>query len=307
MTGTTADRWTPIGESLSASGEAPFWHPREERLYWIDPPLKRLWRHHMPSGRTEHWDLPRRVTGLVPCRSGGLLLVMDDGVYHTGAWQDVPSQIAVLPQSAEPQVLRGGRCDPWGRLWVASTPASAYDHPDPGAAGSLYCLHARNRPNPPLFLVRGAVVDSHGWSWSPDGRFIHWCASHRGEVEQAGLSMPGSWPPALGMPMTFARFASEMGRPRSGTMDRLGRYWVTLTETGRVACLDARGQLVADIPVPARTPMGICLGGSDLRTLFITTARAGQGPADLKTHPDSGRVFAMTVDTPGAPTAVYWD
>jgi len=305
----TSVDWQPVGDSLSASGEAPVWHPTEERLYWVDPLLKRVWRHHTASGLTEHWDFHDAVTGVAPCRSGGLLIVTGRAVLHAAVWKQIPSVLATLAESAVPMQLRGGRCDPWGRYWLSAQPAAegtAY----PATAGSLLCLPARKSATLTLTTIRDAVVDCHGWSWSPDGRLMVWCATARGEVEQAGMSLPGSWPPQLGMAMTLAHFrhtAAPAGRPRSGAMDRLGRYWVAMAEAGVVHGLDGRGQIVQSIATPAWSPQGLCFGGPDQRTLFVTTARAHRPTDELAQYPWSGKVLALRVETPGMPTALYWD
>jgi len=120
--------WQNVGDTLCASGESPFWHAQEERLYWVDTLLKRVWRHHPASDRAEHWDFAEPVTGLAPCRSGGLLLVMGPDVLHAGGWHDVPTSLSSLPASRVPYRLQGGRCDPWGRFWVSSVPVEP-DHP----------------------------------------------------------------------------------------------------------------------------------------------------------------------------------
>jgi sugar lactone lactonase YvrE len=55
------------------------------------------------------------------------------------------------------------------------------------------------------------------------------------------------------------------------------------------------------VRVPADHPAGICLGGDDGRTLYITSARVGlsaPGPFD-------GAVFEVRVAVPGLPTAPY--
>jgi sugar lactone lactonase YvrE len=43
------------------------------------------------------------------------------------------------------------------------------------------------------------------------------------------------------------------------------------------------------------------LGGPDLRTLYVTSARQRREPDELARLPLSGGVFAMPVDVPGLP------
>jgi sugar lactone lactonase YvrE len=44
-----------------------------------------------------------------------------------------------------------------------------------------------------------------------------------------------------------------------------------------------------------------CFGGSDLRTLYLTTARHGRPDDELTREPWAGRVLQCRVDVPGLP------
>ena len=57
--------------------------------------------------------------------------------------------------------------------------------------------------------------------------------------------------------------------------------------------------MLAEVPTPALCPTMPCFGGSDLKTLFITTARHGRSEAELEQYPGSGYVWAMRVDVAG--------
>jgi len=256
MAASASAEWQVVSDVLCASGEVSFWSAREDRLYWIDPPLKRAWRLHLPSGRAEHWGFSGPITGLAPCRSGGFVLLLADGLYHAGAWLDVPTLLVPLPPIDADSLWRAGTCDPWGRLWlVAQTRPAARRH---GPSCTLYCLRARSSNQSPLESIRQHVGDCLGLCWSPDGRSAYWSNTHLGEVVQAALSQ-------------------------------------------------GNGRTVLDLAVPALYPSGLCLGGSDGRTLFATSMRAGLSAPQLAHHPQSGAVFARRVGTPGLPAPLYWD
>ena len=59
------------------------------------------------------------------------------------------------------------------------------------------------------------------------------------------------------------------------------------------------------IVLAAPLPTGCTLGGEDLRTLFITTSRAGLSFPQLDSRPLSGSLFAVTVDIPGMPARSF--
>jgi sugar lactone lactonase YvrE len=48
-------------------------------------------------------------------------------------------------------------------------------------------------------------------------------------------------------------------------------------------------------------PTMCALGGPDLTTLFVTTARKERDAGELHRLPHSGSLFAMRVDVPGLP------
>ncbi|PRD65028.1 SMP-30/gluconolactonase/LRE family protein [Malikia granosa] len=300
--------WKCITAPSSAWGASPFWDPQQERLYWVDSVQERIWRLHLPSGRSDLWQLTQAPGSLAPCRSGALLMAMRNGILLSASWQDVPQQIAVAPYDPVRQRFHGGQCDPWGRFWVGTRAESGEQ-----AIGGLYCLRRRDRPHPELLQVASGVVESCGLAWSPDGRRLYWGDGQRGWIDTHALPSAGQYPPVLANAQPFwRRQAAEPAdgatlRPQGAAVDRLGRYWVALLDGGCLLCLDPQGQLLARIPTPVQRPTGLCFGGTDLRTLFLTTARSGLDAQALKRHPDSGAVFALRVEVPGLPVNRYED
>ena len=131
--------WERISAPNCSWGAAPFWHPQQERVYWVDRVQNRIWRLHLPSGRTEMWQLEQTPGCLSPCRSGALLLALRDGIYLSQAWHDIAQRIVSAPYDTARQRFHEGCCDPWGRLWIDT-------RIDEGRTGraDLYCLH-KNR------------------------------------------------------------------------------------------------------------------------------------------------------------------
>jgi sugar lactone lactonase YvrE len=315
-TSPTATPWQRVVDAPCALGESPFWHPKEQRLYWVDIALKRLWRLHVPSNHLEYWDLPQEPGSIAPCRSGALLIAMRDGIYQSFTWHDIPQKVANAPYDSSRIRFNDGKCDAWGRFWVG-TAVDARDRPD----GALYCLHQMSGAHPKLHMVESGVMVSNGLAWSPDGRTMYWADTSRHNIFRYDLSQPGQWPPQLGPVNPLARFTPKPadwtfeqalgkdygGRPDGAAVDSAGRYWVAMYEGARVLCLSPKGDLVAEYPTPAQCPTMVCFGGSDLRTLYLTTARQKRSSAELAHYPDSGAVFSMRVDTPGLPVNFYWD
>jgi sugar lactone lactonase YvrE len=66
------------------------------------------------------------------------------------------------------------------------------------------------------------------------------------------------------------------GRPDGAAVDVEGNYWVAMYEGACVLQISPAGEVLQRIAVPVQCPTMVCFGGEDLRTLFITSARAGR-------------------------------
>ena len=69
------------------------------------------------------------------------------------------------------------------------------------------------------------------------------------------------------------------------------------------------GTLTRVLGVPVPQPTGLAFGGTDLRTLYVTSAREplareAISSDTLASAPLSGRMFALQVGVVGAPTAI---
>ena len=82
-----------------------------------------------------------------------------------------------------------------------------------------------------------------------------------------------------------------------------------LSHLGHLAGGDLCQALMAAVtnafPVPAQCPTMPCLGGADLRTLFVTSARDGRPADELAHKPESGCVFGRRVEVAGLPVAFF--
>lgn len=300
--------WERISAPNCGWGAAPLWHPLQERIYWVDRGRQRIWRLHLASGRTEMWQLEQTPGSLAHCRSGALLLALRDGLYLSDAWHDIPPRIVPAPYDPDRQCFGDGCTDPWGRFWVGTRVETG----QPGPAG-LYCLHKRDRPSPDLLLLLRGQQESAGLAWTRDGQRLYWGDGGSGRIDSHPLTSAGRHPPLLGPALVYAQLPLRQpgletgGRPQGAAIDSAGNYWLVLLDGACVIGLDRAGNLIARIPTPVLRPTGLCFGGPDLRTLFLTTARAGLERAELERHPDSGALFALRVDIPGLSPTPYED
>ena len=306
-------KWQVAVAQPDALGESPFWHPDENRLYWIDIHGRRVHRLDPATGAREHWELPQEPGCIAPAARGGLVLALRDGIYRARSWRG-PLQCIVAFRHAEHSRFNDGKADPLGRFW-----AGTYYEPRDARKADLYCVDCRpdngNGGNPLVELKATNAMSSNGLAWSADQHTLYWADTAEHTVHAWDWEGHGN---AMRHHRTFHRFdpkpagwqpgqAGYGGRPDGAAVDQEGHYWVALFEGGRLLRLAPTGEIVGDFEVPARCPTMPCFGGPDLRTLYLTTARHGRPAAELAALPDSGCVLAAQVEVPGLPVNFFID
>ena len=95
------------------------------------------------------------------------------------------------------------------------------------------------------------------------------------------------------------------GRPDGAAVDVEGNYWVAMYEGACVLQLSPAGEVLQRIAVPVQCPTMVCFGGEDLRTLFITSARAGRPVEEQEAAVTAGSLFSAPVEVAGLPVNFF--
>ncbi|APW35950.1 gluconolactonase [Rhodoferax koreense] len=307
------DRWRTVVAEPNELGESPFWHPAEQRLYWVDLEAKLILRTQPGSGLVERWAVPQEPGCIAPAARGGLVVALRDGVYRAHEWGGALTRIATFDYDPATTRFNDGKCDPLGRFWAGTIfePRSANE-------AKLYSVDGRGGRAPEVKLQAGDAITANGLAWSPRGDTVYWSDTPhhvihawdwaadtntltRHRVFQQFAGKPAGWTPGLPDNGGYG------GRPDGATVDAEGNYYAAMFEGRRVCKFAPDGRLLAEIETPAQCPTMPCLGGPELRTLYLTTARHKRPAAELAALPGSGCVFAMDVDVPGLPVNFFQD
>lgn len=305
--------WQVAVRTPDALGESPFWHPREQRLYWVDIHGRKVRRLHGATGQLEEWSLPQEPGCIAPAASGGLVLGLRDGIYRARDWDGVLEPVARFSHAAHSR-FNDGKCDPQGRFWAGTV----YEPKDARKA-DLYCIDSRPyRAGGGQALVQlkaHNATTANGLAFGPGNDVLYWTDTPRHEIYAWDWEPTGN---VLRRHRVFHRFPPKPpgwqpgdpgygGRPDGAAVDAEGCYWTAMYEGGRLLRLSPAGEVIADYQVPVRCPTMPCFGGRDLRTLYLTTARQGRPSPELAALPDSGCVLAARVDVPGLPVNFFMD
>ena len=283
-------------------GEGPLWLPEEERLYWLDIEGRKLHRFDPVTDRDETFGLPNKVGCVVPCQSDRFLMAAQHGIeeFRIDGDRIVPIAVKAHPEADKPgNRYNDGKCSPEGRLWFGSL---NMEHRTGAAA--LYVLDGTDCRT----ALTGAT-NSNGLGWSPDGRTFYWIDTPTRRIEAFDYEPEQG---TLSNRRTVVIFPqdeadrTEWGRPDGMTVDAEGMIWVAHWLGSRVTRWNPiDGKMLEEIRLPVSRVTSATFGGSDLATLFITTASKDMMPEEKVRQPDAGGLFAVKPGVTGLPPARY--
>jgi sugar lactone lactonase YvrE len=290
-------RAMPCGKERSQHGEGPVWdHTRAEfvwvdvyrglihRASWDDGDRRLRIRHTHAAGQAVGAVVPYAETdrGWIVATEFGFSRLRPDGGFDPIA----EPERGRLPRTR----MNDGKCDPRGRFWAGSMAGDR----TPGA-GTLHCL-ADDVSSP---VLHGVTI-SNGMAWPDDDEFRYIDTPAR-RVDRVRVAGDGS---VASREVAF-EIDARLGAPDGMTIDADGCLWIAMWGSGTVLRFDPAGRVVGRVTVNATQVSSCCFGGPDLATLFITTSQENFTAHQSACEPDSGRVFAVDVDTPGRAADLY--
>ncbi len=275
-------------------GEGATWCARSGRLYWTDIEGARLWRYDPRDGRSTFWTMPERLATFALCADPHYLLL---GLASRLAFFDLATGDVQQIVEVEPGMntrVNDGRCDRQGRFVFGTK-----DEASPvRTIGGFYRLN-RDLTLERLPLPSPAI--SNSIAFSPDGATMYYCDSPTREIRACDYGADGR----IGRDRVFVRLADASGEPDGSTVDRDGGLWNAQWGGGRVVRYDANGVETERVTVPTVQPSCVALGGAQLGTLYITSARVGLDSAALGEDLRAGGVFIATPARRGVPEPMF--
>lgn len=272
---------TPWDDRPCELGEGALWHPGRAQLYWFDILQGRL--HTVEDDAPRTYDLGEMASAAGWIDDGALLVATQSALRRldlaTGALE------TVVPLEAENDVTRSndGRADPWGGFWIGTMGKKA-EH----GAGAIYRYHGGE-----LRRLHGAISIPNAICFAADGRHAHFVDTPTHVVMRQPLDPETGWPAAEAEPHLDLNGTGR--RPDGAIVDAEGNLWIAEWGGGRVTCNAPDGTLLRSFEVDGEHTTCPALGGPDLTTLYVTTARQGL-PQEHLSDPVQGCTFAI----PGA-------
>src|SRR4051812_47869348 len=242
-------------------GEAAIWDHRAGLLYWLDLEQPTLRSYDPASGRATARPIaaPAPLGGLaLSVVPGRLILVRRGGIAlldpASGDEQRLVDPLESLPGLNFNDV----EVDRSGRLWAGTL--------DPSESQPVAVLLTIEVDGSHAVADRGFIV-CNGPAFSPDGGTMYFSDTSRGSV-LAYAVVDGR----LEGRREFAQIPEQDGVPDGLATDAEGCVWIAHWGGSQVTRWTPGGQCIERVAVPTPNVTSIAFGGSDLGTLFITTA-----------------------------------
>ncbi|WP_168214062.1 SMP-30/gluconolactonase/LRE family protein [Prauserella flavalba] len=250
----------PVSESVSGLGESPLWDP-PAGLRWLDIAGDRL--HTIDAdGHESSISLSVTATAVELGPGSDLFTVTRTGF----GWLDPANgRIAqkVTATEADGVTMNDAAIDPHGRAWAGSAVM------DDSRRGALYRLDDRG-----VTTQLHRLSMSNGIDWSPGGDTLYHVDSTAGTVTAWDYDLGSG---ELGAARVLRTVPGEIGLPDGLAVDAEGSIWLAIWGPGQVWRLDPRtGDVTATVDVPTPCTTSCTFGGTELSTLYITTANHEQ-------------------------------
>ena len=267
-------------------GEGPVWDARRACLWFVDIKQRRVHRLDPATGAVEAWDAPAQIGWVLPADNGLLLAGLQGGL----AWFDPDTgafdhHAAPDPHPAHNR-LNDATVAPDGAVWFGSM-----DDEQVRPTGRVFRFNGR------MIVDSGIapVTITNGPAISPDGRLLYHVDTVGGVIH----AVPIDAEQKAGAARAFARIDPADGHPDGVTCDARGNIWVGLWGGWRARLYAPDATILREVRLPAANVTKVALGGPDLATAYVTTARIGLDEAALAEQPEAGSLFAFAVDVPG--------
>jgi sugar lactone lactonase YvrE len=282
---------TCITDIRAELGESPVWSAAENVVYWIDIRGRKLHRTDPEAGATTSFDLPSRPGMIALRKRGGLIAVLEDGVYACDPVNGTLERLVALEADRPENRANDGKCDKAGRLWVGTM--NIADEMNP--TGALY----RIDPDLTVAKVKSEVAIPNGLAWSPDDSTMYWTDTTMDVVWRYGFDAES------GEQRTEEPFLHYDFRKTGGidgaAMDTEGGYWPAVYGGSKVMRILPDGTVGHEIALPVSQPTMPAFGGPDMTTLFVTSAYQNMRDEKRQAEPLAGALLAVETDFRGHP------
>ncbi|MFT4106666.1 MAG: SMP-30/gluconolactonase/LRE family protein [Lacrimispora sp.] len=267
-------------------GESPMWDDRNQILYWTDIERGEIHFYNETTKELTHHVLGGKVTSIALCESGNLLITKKDTII---LYNPVTGQEQCIVRTEFPDAIRfnDGKCDPSGRFY-----GDTMDMTGKEEAGSLFILDSDGNFRE---AATGFII-GNGLAWNEENTLLYLVDSPKKVVYQFDYCAETG---AVKNRKAAIQIPDNAGVPDGICIDRKGMLWIAHYFGARITRWNpVSGELLETIPVPAGNVTSCCFGGSDMKSLYVTTSNMNLPDIPAADTYD-GSIFRIKTDVRG--------
>ncbi len=272
-----------IADYQCVTGEGPLWHPAEQRLYWADIPMGRLFRYDPKTGRHEQFYSGEVVGGFTIQDDGALLLFMARGAVKIWRDGELETILDEIPDERETR-FNDVFADPEGRVYCGTMPTK-------DRLGRLYRLD----PDRTLTILLEGIGTSNGMGLTPDRKQMYYTDSGAKKIYLFDYDQASG---EISNQRVFKDSSDEDGVPDGMTVDAEGYVWSARWDGYRLTRYAPDGSEVSRVQFPAKKVSSVIFGGPDYQDMYVTTAG---GDNKQENGPGAGALFRLRLGIHGVP------
>ena len=279
-----------IAHTEDIIGEVPLWDAHRRTISWIDILKPAFHRYDPATGKVTSFTPPEKLGAYALTNSERLLTGGRGGIALWDPSTQVLERLSTPEDDRPDNILNDGRTDPRGRFLIASM-----DKMLAGPKGRLWQVEQGKGTR---LLQDEDIMLPNALCWSPDGTTFYMGDS------KTNLIYAYDYDPGTGDISNRRVFADTSGLPGDvdgASIDAQGFLWNARFGGGCLIRFTPDGSVDQTVDMPVSQPTHITFGGTDLKTMYITTARFRLKPEQLEAEPMAGALLAMDCDVAGLP------
>lgn len=274
--------------------EAPFWDDRAGALWWVDITGNEVLRWRPGDVEARRWPVPGFPCGILGRRGGGMVVARAAGLDFldpaSGALTPFVAPEADRPANRANEV----KCDAAGRLWLGTMQSNLEPDGSPremtGSTGALY----RVTPAGSFSREVDGVGLSNTLAWTDGGRSLIFGDTLANALWIYAVDEDGR----LGKRRLFSD-ETLPGFCDGSAIDAEGFLWNARFAGACLVRFAPDGRVDRVVELPVSNPTSCCFGGTDLGTLYVTSARFGLSGEQLARNPHEGALLAIDTGVVG--------
>ncbi len=268
--------------------EVPYWVKEEGAVYFSDTENPRIAKYTPETEELEIIYVPYNFQCLAKCENGNWIGTVTNGVVIWNQKKNTCRYLGNPEYGKASFYLNDGTVDRKGRFFFGSFDMDNLE----GHGGSVYMVDQ----NLEIKRLASGFSVCNGMVFSRDNRKFYMSEQFGGRILEFDWDEERC---ELSNQKALYNLPADKGLPDGLIMDSEGMLWVAHWWGWQLSRISPEGSVLAEIPMPVKTPTCMAFIGEKLDKLFITTAIKAVDEQDLKKGPQAGDIFQIELDVPG--------